>query len=111
MCRSPPSSSIVAIAPPAEPTVNSTVLPSGRISGQIAGPDPASGLGVPPDASTVKSPAPRRANTILFPGPQLPPMLNPGTVQIFSGAPPALDTFWRAPPAKYPTQRPSGEKK
>src|SRR6185295_11758923 len=85
----PWSSDTVAIASPLPtPTVNNTVLPSGRSCGQLAGPDPLSGCGLPPATLTWARSASRVANTMRSSGPQLPPALTPETLQIRKGAPP-----------------------
>src|SRR5436190_6795573 len=104
----PFSRGVVAIPSPA--VVKSTVRPSGRISGQLAGPPVTSDAGMPPAALTFANPPPRRANTIVPSAPQLAPLPEAETLQILRGTPPATATFWSAPLAKKPTHRPSGEK-
>jgi len=108
----PPSRDIAAIALPscAAPVVNSTVLPSGRICGHVAGAEPPSGVGTPPPAEIrIKSP-PRVAHTIVSSGPHVPPMLTFDTLTIRNGVPPATATFCKAPAAKNASHVPLGEK-
>src|SRR5215471_3750415 len=96
--------------------VKSTALPPGRISGQRWEVSPflrsgmVRGFGVPPAAGTRNRPeVPDGARTMVLSAPQLAPRPR-GALQRLEGAPPVRETFFSLPPAKNPTDCPSGEK-